>query len=75
MSLPSEEHSRRMAAASQAQHAAKRILIDRHSDEYEQLLGDEREKRGLPRVQGYRVPQVLLDRIAELEAQLREREA
>jgi hypothetical protein len=52
-----------------AHHAAKQRLIENHREEFSQLLGDERELRGLPRDRigpSYHVNRALI-----LESQLR----
>ncbi len=62
-----------MTRRAQARHTAVKKLIVRHREEYEQIYGDEREARGLPR-KAVNQNEYLRNQIAVLEARLAELE-
>ena len=57
-------------AGLQADFAAKKLLMQKHQDEFLTLLGDEREKRGLPRTRGTDPRAALNKRIENQEKKL-----
>lgn len=66
-----EEGQAKASDRSSAYQAAIKILIANHPDEWEQIHGDEREARGLPRQPQ---PTGLVQRIIRQEARIRELE-
>lgn len=56
--------------AMQANAKAKAVLVTRYRDEFKIILGDEREKRGLPRDAGPDKTEQLKKRIEAQEAKL-----
>jgi hypothetical protein len=57
-------------AAMVATAKARRILIERHQEEYTELLGDLRQQAGLPRTLSSNKQATLTARITKLQEQL-----
>lgn len=56
--------------AQEATHAARKRLIERHADEYESLIAEERVARGLPPERTPQTLDALVERVQELEAEV-----
>jgi hypothetical protein len=53
-----------------ADQAAKRILIERHQEEFLVILGDERVKRNLPRERGPDKRTIIMKKLEEQQRKL-----
>lgn len=62
-------NAEKMHLGNKARHAAVKVLIENHEDEFAKLLGDQREKLGLPREAAVQKPKSKLEQLRE---QLRE---